>query len=459
VSATAAKRARTSPVVLRLDVIEPTGLPLNGWRPCLIGTDVRFSIEGLESYRIGEWEPLIYDALLLAAALEYCDRALARREFNWHRVFELRVPVHDPDRWNESALKRALLGALELLTGDSWTIDFVARMAPMGAPRQSTLGLPSNVAAVLPYSDGLDSRSVGGLLDAQLNGALIRVRLGSVGTKRKRERSQPFAKIPYEVVIDGGTKESSGRSRGFKFAMVASVGAYIAHASRIIMPESGQGALGPVLVPVGQTYEDYRNHPEFTARMTHFLKLLFGRDIQFEFPRLWHTKGETLKTYADLRKGQDFWTDTRSCWQQSRQVSWEGRRRQCGLCAACLLRRMSMHAAGLADHKETFIWRDLSMPEFCKGAAPGFSRITGALREYGIAGVLHLDHMAALTGQRHAAAIDHHVFKLARPLGLTEDEVRSKLLRVLNKHQEEWHAFMDMVGSRSFLAGWAHGRR
>lgn len=458
-SAASANLTRSAPALLRLDVVEPGKPRVVGWIPCVIGTDVRFSVEGLEGYRIGDWDPLIYDALLLAAAIEYCDRALARREFDWRRFFELRLPVHEPDRWNEPALKRSLLAALELLTGDSWTIEFVPRQTPVEAPRQNTLGLPSNIAAVLPYSDGLDSRAVGGLIDAQLRGGLVRVRLGSVGSKRKRERVHPFAKIPYEVVVDGGTKESSGRSRGFKFAMVASVAAYLANAPRIIMPESAQGALGPVLVAVGQAHEDYRNHPEFTALMTRFLAVLFARDVKFEFPRLWNTKGETLKAYAELRNGQDFWTDTRSCWQQSRQVSWEGSRRQCGICAACLLRRMSMHAAGLTDLKETFVWQDLSAPDFKSGAAPGFSQITGALREYGIAGALHLDHLAALTGPRHAGAVDHHAFKIARALDLTEDVVRERLLRVLNQHREEWYAFMDMVGSRSFLAGWAGGKR
>jgi hypothetical protein len=427
----------------------------SGWAPCVIEGDVRFSTKGLESYCLGNWEPLIYDALLLPAAIEYCDRALARREFDWPRSFELRLPVHDPDRWNEPALNGALVSALEHLTGDFWTIDFVARRSAVDAPRQTLLGLPSGVAAILPYSDGLDSRAVGGLLEEELRGGLIRVRLGSVGSKRKRERELPFAKIPYEVVVRGGTKESSGRSRGFKFAMVAGVGAYLVGAPRIIMPESAQGALGPVLVPVGQAHEDYRNHPEFTALMVRFLKLLFARDMQFEFPRLWHTKGETLKAYATLCGGQDFWTATRSCWQQSRQVSWGGRRRQCGICAACLLRRMSMNAAGLRDLKETFIWQDLSSPEFKNGAVPGFARITGALREYAIAGLLHLKHLAALTGERHAGAIDHHVFKIARALGVAEDDVRRKLMRVLNQHRQELDAFMDMVGSQSFLAGWA----
>ncbi len=51
---------------------------------------------------------------------------------------------------------------------------------------------------------------------------------------------------------------------------------YLAGASRVIVPESGQGALGPALVPVGQAYVDYRSHPLFTERMERFLAALLG---------------------------------------------------------------------------------------------------------------------------------------------------------------------------------------
>jgi hypothetical protein len=39
---------------------------------------------------------------------------------------------------------------------------------------------------------------------------------------------------------------------------------------------------------------DYRNHPLFTRRIERLFAALFGRSIRFVFPRLWHTKAETL---------------------------------------------------------------------------------------------------------------------------------------------------------------------
>ena len=83
------------------------------------------------------------------------------------------------------------------------------------------------------------------------------------------------------------------------------------------------------------------------------------------------------------------WNTTWSCWQQNRHSSVAGRKRQCGVCAACFLRRLSVHAAGLEEVPETYVWENLSARSFEAGAASAFSRITTAHREYAIAGALH----------------------------------------------------------------------
>ncbi len=151
---------------------------------------------------------------------------------------------------------------------------------------------------MLPF--GLDSCAVGALMAEQLGNQLIRVRLG---TKRDRgqpsaPRRQPFTSIPYRVLPGPRPfAESSSRSRGFKFALVSGLAAYLAKASNVIVSESGQGALGPSLVTVGQGYEDYRSHPLFTGRMEQFLSALLRHPLRFQFPRLWHTKAETVRDF------------------------------------------------------------------------------------------------------------------------------------------------------------------
>jgi hypothetical protein len=424
---------------------------------CEIGTDIEFSTERLESYCLSAWEPVIFDALLIAGAVEYCDRIQKRPALAWGRHFELTIAVHEPDRWNDTAVAVPLADSLDFLTGDRWEIRFVNRRRPVLAPRQRHFQIPSGATAVIPFSEGLDSRAAAGLMARQYGDRLIRVRLGTkafdqpnVGAK------QPFTSVPFRVRSDNRRfVETSARSRGFKFAMVSGLAAYLTGANQIVVPESGQGALGPALVPVGHAYEDYRNHPLFTDRMEVFLHGLFGHHITFQFPRLWNTKGETLsESAADHTSPSPL--DAWSCWQQSRQTSVNRRKRQCGICAACLLRRLSVHAAHLDESPETYIWENLSANTFENGAVAGFNKITEAIREYAIAGTLHHDHLAALADtSADQRPIRRNAFLLARSRGLSESLATARLERLIKQHAIEWKNFVGSLGPNSFVRQWA----
>ena len=438
-------------------VAEPGAPAARGAVRCEIDRELKFSTESLESYFFAEWKEEAYDALLLAAAVEFADKSRRRSSTNWRRSIDLRVPVHDVERWQQAAVTEALGDALEYLTGDSWTITFYGRRRRASKPRQSLLKLPTSVEAVLPFSNGLDSRAVGGLMERRLGTSLVRVRLASglQDIEGLQGRRFPFTSIPYRV--SGDSAESSARSRGFKFAVVSGIAAYLAGANRVLVPESGQGALGPSLVPVGQTYEDYRSHPTFTRRMERFFRGLFGKEIAFSFPQPWRTKGETLRQFIE-ECGDRLWTTTRSCWQQSRQVGVRGRRRQCGVCAACMLRRMSVHAAGGTEPGDQYVWERLDVSTFEDGVAPGFpaDRVTPAMREYAIAGVLHLDHLAGLC--RHPlnmTELDVYSNQLGQSLGLDRSSVRADLDRLLEQHAKEWGVFVSSLGSKSFVRTWA----
>ena len=225
----------------------------------------------------------------------------------------------------------------------------------------------------------------------------------------------------------------------------------------VILPESGQGALGPSLAPVGQAYPDVRNHPRFTAKMEGLVWALFGHEVHYEYPHLWRTKGQTLSTFPESCPDDAGWAHTRSCWQGPRQVSGSASLRQCGICAACLLRRMSVHAAGTCEAPETYVWENLSATRFEDGTAPAFMHRepTGALHEYAIAGVLHLDHLANLRrSPTSAAAIGRQAYLLDRSLGLDERDTQTKLEGMLRRHEEEWRGFIDSLGPRSFVAQW-----
>lgn len=438
-----------------------------GWYRCEIGTNLEFSTDRAESYFFAQWEPVYFDTLLVAAAVEFCDRVRARPASGWRRDIELKLPVHEPDRWNAQEVNRSLTDALEFLTGDAWQITFRGRKESEPAPRQGNFALTSDVTTVIPFSDGLDSLAVAGIKSRELGSKLVRVRLSSrsIASERAGRRREPFTLVPFSVREGDHTfHESSMRSRGFKFAILSGLAAYLAKADQVIVPESGQGALGPTLVPVGQAHVDYRSHPLFTSRMEKFLDALLHYRIHYVFPQIWSTKGETLRKFVDECKDacSSDWVSTRSCWQQSRQVSVDHRKRQCGICAACMLRRQSVHAAGLVEPQDAYVWEDLSASEFESGAAALFrrSRITPALRDYAVAGILHLDHMAAI---RHSPASASTLAVRASRLGqvcdIPEAEAQQRLVRMLQQHETEWKNFVSSLGPNSFVRRWAASSR
>ncbi len=449
---------------IRVGVIEASGRVRKGWMPCEIDKNLNFTAENLASYFYADWKPEIYDAFLLAAAVEFCDRTHRRPALGWSRDITLSLPVHDPSKWNQQDVLDALHQALEFLTGDCWHITFTQRQKAATRPQQGLFNLTTGAVGVIPFSEGLDSNAVGALLSKEYGKSLVRVRLGKKRCDQPEDehgKKEPFAAIPYNVRPgEHRFVESSARTRGFKFAMLSGLAAYLAEAKKVFVPESGQGALGPSLVTVGQSYEDFRNHPRFTLKMSAFLKALLNHDVVFEFPRLWYTKGETLTAYAALNGLTPEWGKMRSCWQDNRQVSIGGRRRQCGICAACMLRRLSLHAAKIDDPNQNYIWENLSASTFEAGAADSFNKITKMQFQYAVAGTLHLDHLSSLwSTPNHDSTMDAHSYQLSKALGAPQQETKTKLSRLLTQHRNEWTEFTDSLGPQSFVTKWLGSKR
>ena len=443
----------------RVDVVENGRPGRRGRIRCAIDEHLRFDTRGIETYCVAGWNPTAYDACVVGAAVQFCDHTARRPSTAWGRDFTLRVPVHEPDHWGSPAVSGALQDALQCLTGDRWRIDFGQRRKDF-VPKLQNLDLPSP-CVVMPFSDGLDSHTVAGLLRQEYGDSLVPVRLESKSSTRTRRRAspaRPFASMPWRVSYgDIGSVEPSARSRGFKFALLSGIAAFLCRSGNIFLPESGQGALGPPLVPVGQAHPDLRSHPSFTDRMETLVSVLFGHTVCYEFPRLWRTKGETLAEFLEACLEDVKWAATRSCWQGARHASVSGSRRQCGICAACLLRRMSVHAAGRCEAPETYVWEDLTAARFEDAAARAFGnpKPRGALHEYAIAGVLHLDHLASLRQSAvDSVLLRKQIFLLSRSLGLNERETQTRLERLLRRHEEEWRSFVESLGPRSFVAQW-----
>lgn len=448
----------------RVDVVEEGRSAGRGRIRCAIDEHLQFDSKGIETYCLARWDAAVYDAFVVGAAVQFCDHTMRRPSAGWSRDIALRVPVHEPRHWRSTAVSEALHDALSFLTGDRWRIDFVRRRRHYVPERQQRFDLPRS-CVVMPFSDGLDSYLMAGLLQRQHGNSLVRVRLGAKVSPGERTRTSPpraFASMPWRVSCGrSGSVETSARSRGFRFALLSGIAAFLCKSQRIVLPESGQGALGPSLVPVGQALADVRNHPLFLTRMERLVRALFGHEVHYEFPQLWRTKGQTLAAFFESRPDDADWMGTRSCWQDARQVSVSGSRRQCGICAACLLRRMSVHGAEGREDPAIYVWERLNA-RFEEGAAEAFTnrRPKGAFHQYAIAGVLHLDHLSHLRrSPAGAAAIARQAFLLTRPLRLDEQEAKKRLEDMLRQHEDEWRGFVDSLGPRSFVTPWtARGR-
>jgi hypothetical protein len=424
-------------------------------RSAALGSIIDLTDTGLEGYFFSGWRGELVDLLVIAAAVEFCDLTVRRPKYGWARAFDLKIAVYELGRWDDPVVARALAETLVFLTGDQWSITFVQRTSPRHSFRQGSLGLYPVDKIIMPYSDGIDSRAVWALTEDKEGAGLVRVRLGTKGAHRRSSdpRERRFATVPYKLKLEPGQRvESSARSRGFKFSIITGIAATLAQVKRIVVTESGQGALGPILVASGQTYPDYRVHPAFTRRIEFLFEALVGDAPAFEYPRIWSTKGETIREASELEQPAR-WDNTRSCWQSSQQVSFEGKRRQCGICAACMLRRMSMHAAGVEEAASEYIWEDLAASDFSSGAVPGFTLMTPALEKYAIAGVMHMDHLAALSGSSiHRRSIDRLARETAEALGFDRAETERRLHDLLARHRAEWLSFVESLGPSSFVA-------
>lgn len=452
-----------TPEIFRVCVQDSAKPVPEGWVQCRIGKgqDIAFSAEGLRSYCFAPWDAIIYDLLLVAASVNFCDWSRKRPAVCWSRSFELRIPVHDPARWNEPPVRDALHDVLRTLTGDAWKIDFVGREEAVEPPKQQSLPIPANASGVIAFSNGLDSCSVASWHEAEHGeGGLIRVRVGRGETRKRKTR---FTRIPFKVKPHGSDHETSGRSRGFKFAAASGLAAHLSGVSEIIVPESGQGALGPVLVRFAGMYSDYRNHPKFFRLMEAFLAALLGRQLHFRLPRLSSTKGESLTAYlthpgVTLEAARAALLDTRSCWQDRHYVAvGDGRKRQCGICAACMLRRLSMHVAGIEEPENTYSWSDLDAPDLRAAAPEKYKdKIGPKLQQYAMAGTLHLTQLSRMRGQYdYADIVSRRAAELADATGGDHAAVERWLDDLLERHDAQLRSFLATLGANSFVKQWA----
>jgi hypothetical protein len=119
-----------------------------------------------------------------------------------------------------------------------------------------------------------------------------------------------------------------------------------------------------------------------------------------------------------------------------------------------MLRRLSVHAAGLTEDPDVYICKDMNAASVCEAVDPRFTHCNAAFEQYALGGVLHLDDLAAMAGSEEQAAVRRHAVLLAPAMNLSADEVERNLSLLLARHALEWKNYLKDLGPNSFVRKW-----
>jgi 7-cyano-7-deazaguanine synthase in queuosine biosynthesis len=427
---------------------------------CEIGNHIRIDPSKLGRFCSEQLSERADDLIVIASAVAYTDRTIRRQTSRgWSRTLDVTVPVLSPSFWSRSDVDRSLRELLRLLTGDMWQFNFTRRRNTLEADPVSQLRFKHrDPAVVMPYSEGMDSFAVARLLDSEeASTRLVLVTTGdrsnadAASLKGRARTHRMRIAVPVKLRAEDGLREPSYRSRSLIYNVMAAVAAQMVGTSRLIVAESGQGTLGPWLSPMGNEAPDVRTHPLFTSALEELFGLVLEQSFAFEHRQIWNTKGQTLQALVAAGEATD-WRNTHSCARSSRQMHLNGNRVHCGVCAACLLRRVSLFASGLGHNAEPYMWPNLGAPSFIGMYRANGEPTTENDVDQAFSGAIALNQLA----QRGAQDLTHEAWTLARALKRPNEVaiVEARLRRLIEAHAHEWSCFLHALGSRSFLQRW-----
>ena len=325
--------------------------------------------------------PRMFDLLRIAATAYFIDR-LIKRERNragnrWSRFISCSIEVNDATFWNQAAIIRLIKDALQFVSGDTWDLEFKPDVVAK-YPSYKHLFDADNLFPVHPtvclYSGGLDSaaglaRRLGDGIEEPLIPVVVRHRtdIAKRAKHQLKQLSREFHTqlLPVCVVLSMlspehfvGREEPSQRARAFLFTSVGGVVAWATSASKLEIYESGIGAINAPLLTGMQGSQATRGaHPAFLRKMTRLLSAVADRQINVILPFMHLTKGEVV---SSLNTGRldDVARSTVSC------VSYPLRQeigKSCGLCPACIFRRVALNASGICEPVGTYQYDVLNL--------------------------------------------------------------------------------------------------
>lgn len=426
---------------------------------CRIGAHVELKVEDLELFCFRQLTVRDEELVYLAGVIAFADRKIRRSADGWKRKIHIVMPVAHPRTWGRSEFLSALTEALRFATGDAWSFEFTRRKGSLPHPRLPQLSLDGNgTFVVIPFSNGLDSFSQARLLASDgYTATPIRVTAWNRGLGGSRDWVQDTnsyggrhrrVSVPVRI-IPGPGADQTYRTRTFVFSILAGLAAHLSGAGTLVIPEAGQGSFGPSLLPLGGESPHRGSHPGFSRRMERLFETFWDASINMHHPQVWKTKGQVLTELKQkgLAKG---WEATRSCSRGPRDLR-SGL--PCGICSGCLLRRMSLFAAGLGSDKSGYLWNDLNSSTIEASAIQELKRpVSINDRDIAVHAVLAMENLA-----READVLSNdprHQQSLFDAFGhdpKTFKEAQTKLPQLLQSHRKEWRDFTASLAPDSWI--------
>lgn len=402
------------------------------------------------------------DFIWLAVAVYLADRCAPRYPYgmsgpaHWRRRIHLKIPVSNVAVWKFS--EAALAHALEFLTEDDWTFEFLPGRAEFDAERQRHFPKMRgpDIAWTSLFSGGLDSLAgaihwlertdgIGLLVSGQTNSRI------AVGQESQvAELREEFPRRIEHIGVGYGFPdkkrhglegfESTQRTRAFMHTALGAVAALMAGHDRLFLFENGFGALNlPCDFAQFGSQNSRGTHPVFLRRMAALVTEVFSQPFVIDNPFTFSTKAQMLLA-GDVRRFTPLLEKSFSC---DRFPNYKHPADQCGCCPSCLIRRLSLHVAGLPDDS--------------KGYSTDIFRPRRPLREAELLSLSKLtvqaDSLASCLSAKNPwpALCAKWPDLLRSEIEVDSPAFRASVIQLLCRHVDEWRSFSSAIYSGSLL--------
>lgn len=281
----------------------------------------------------------------------------------WSRSFSVTLGVREPDRWNDTRVRRALEQLLVWMTEDEWHITFRRQeRRKVVTVRQAGLLVPSADAWVILFSGGLDSLAgTVALLESSSRDVVLTSvthrRLSPLARRLMAEIQRHYGAervhighIPFELTNMPRGEEYTQRTRGFRFLACGAAQAVACGLSTVAVCENGVGSINlPYNWRQLGAQHTRATHPSTLVQMTGLLHALDIGDLTCATPHQFRTKGELCRELASAGLAH-LAAATVSCdsFPLRDDAPANAEELHCGECTSCLLRRQALYAAELA---------------------------------------------------------------------------------------------------------------